>query len=64
MTKIVIEGCCEYHYFHNFDEAIEFCESEYGYEGEAWEIVKQIKDFHELEEFLLDDGIYANVKNE
>jgi hypothetical protein len=47
--------------FHDFDEAIQFCEKEYGYNGLAWDIVKEKRNFYELSEFLNEDNIYAEV---
>lgn len=64
MSKIKIEALdfLEYRTFDDFNKAVKFCEDEYGYGGEAWELVKQTNNFHDLEAFLIDDGIHAEVK--
>ncbi|MED1863405.1 hypothetical protein P4V41_08045 [Fictibacillus nanhaiensis] len=48
--------------FTDFDAAIKFSEVEYGYEGEAWKQVKNSNDFYQLEMFLNEDGIFADVE--
>ncbi len=64
--KIVIAGLdADYHKsFTDFKEAINFCENEYGYEGEEWNYVKCSNDLFELEMFLNDDGVFAEVDEE
>ncbi|MNW64215.1 hypothetical protein D3C74_424780 [compost metagenome] len=47
--------------FHN---AIRFCEEEFGYEGEAWELVKGTKNQIELHSFLIDDEIDVELVEE
>jgi hypothetical protein len=61
MYKIIIDGSDTEVAITAFDMAIFFCEQEYGYEGEVWELVKRTNDFYELESFLNDDGIFAEV---
>jgi hypothetical protein len=61
MYKIIIDGADTEVTIAAFDMAIFFCEQEYGYEGEAWELVKRTNNFYELESFLNDDGIFAEV---
>ncbi|MCM3257107.1 hypothetical protein M3664_04830 [Paenibacillus lautus] len=43
--------------FDLFDQAIKFCEEEFGFEGEAWDHVVKSLSFSELYYFLEDDGI-------
>jgi hypothetical protein len=61
MYKIIIDGADTEVTIAAFEMAIFFCEQEYGYEGEAWELIKKSNDFHELADFLTGDGIYAEV---
>lgn len=58
--------------FTNFDEAVDFLSSNYGYEGEGFEKVKRSRDWEELLYFVTDDWIFAeeimevksmNIKN-
>jgi len=44
-------------YKGEFDQAVEFCEKNMGYEGGAWELVKSYKSIEVLHEFLEDDGV-------
>jgi hypothetical protein len=62
IIKIDDLNALEYRKFTDFSDAIRFCEAEYGYEGPAWEYVKQTKDFYELESFLNEDGVLAEVE--
>lgn len=45
----------------DFDHAIEVCEAAFGYEGEAWELVKSSKDIDELDDFLEEDGVESVI---
>jgi hypothetical protein len=62
IIKIDDPNVLGYRKFTDFNDAIKFCEAEYGYEGPAWECVKQTKDFYELESFLNEDGVFAEVE--
>jgi len=61
ITTLISENAeiSESFYEDEFDAAIEFCEEYCGFEGEAWEMVKETKDLAELQEFLADDGVDA-----
>lgn len=41
----------------NFNHAVDVCEVAFGYEGEAWELVKNSGSMEELAEFLEADGV-------
>lgn len=45
----------------DFNHAIKVCEVAFGYEGEAWEMIKQTRDMSELANFLEEDGVDTNV---
>jgi hypothetical protein len=61
IIKIDDPNVLEYRKFTDFNDAIKFCEAEYGYAGLAWQYIKQTKDFYELEAFLNEDGVFAEV---
>ncbi|EMT54770.1 hypothetical protein I532_04160 [Brevibacillus borstelensis AK1] len=53
--KLVV-NCGEYE-FTRFDRAITTLAEEFGYEGEAWEMVVASGDLEILSDFLRDDGV-------
>jgi hypothetical protein len=61
MKTLIIEGEL---LFTNFDEAVKYAEFEYGYEGLAWDLVVGTIDLQEVCDFLIDDGIQAEIENE
>ncbi|PZT57344.1 hypothetical protein [Paenibacillus silvae] len=45
--------------FDNFKSAIDFCEDEFGFEGQAWDEVVNSLSMSELFYFLEDDGVWV-----
>lgn len=50
---------CESFQEDEFDAAIEFCEMSFGYEGMAWDMVKDTRKLENLQEFLANNGVDA-----
>ncbi|MDA1867350.1 hypothetical protein ACRS42_10305 [Bacillus thuringiensis] len=48
--------------FTDFNHAVNILSEEYGYEGEAWEMVVASGDLEILCEFLSEDGISAEIE--
>ncbi|TBX83997.1 hypothetical protein E0M29_28290 [Bacillus cereus] len=48
--------------FTNFEHAVNVLSEEYGFEGEAWEMVVASGDLEILCEFLSEDGISAEIE--
>ncbi|QHJ03715.1 hypothetical protein [Bacillus sp. AM1(2019)] len=44
-----------------FDHAVEVCEAAFGYEGVAWEQVKNSGDISTLLQWLVEDGADADI---
>ena len=63
MRETLIVGYGEYE-FTNFDKAVKTLADEYGYEGEAWDMIVASGDLEILYEFLLADGVDAEIENE
>ncbi|RFB28229.1 hypothetical protein DZB91_24320 [Brevibacillus sp. VP] len=59
----LIINCGEFE-FTRFDRAVTTLSDEYGYEGEAWEMVVASGDFEILCNFLLCNGIDAEIEEE
>lgn len=61
MGRKLIVNFGEYE-FYSFHKAIEVLEYEFGYEGLAWDVVKNSNSMEILCEFLNDDDIDAELK--
>ncbi|MDA2480729.1 hypothetical protein ACS2TZ_21815 [Bacillus cereus group sp. Bce025] len=48
--------------FADFKHAVNILSEEYGFEGEAWEMVVASEDLEILCEFLSEDGINAEIE--
>jgi len=48
----------------NFNKVVEEMEFEYGYEGEAWDMVVASGDMEVLAEFLAEDGLAVELDGE
>ncbi|HDR5136109.1 TPA: hypothetical protein QCS04_002441, partial [Bacillus anthracis] len=48
--------------FTRFESAVRTLEQEYGYEGEAWEMVVASGDLEILSDFLNSDGLNAEIE--
>lgn len=59
--KLVIDNVVDRYELTEFKEAINTIEEVYGYSGPAWEIVVAKEDIREVYEFLLDDGVDADL---
>lgn len=59
----LIVNCGEFE-FTRFDRAVAALAEEYGYEGEAWDMVVASGDMEVLREFLFDDGLDAELLEE
>jgi hypothetical protein len=60
-TPKLTVNCGEYE-FTNFDKAVAILAEEYGYQGEAWDMVVASDDLEILAEFLNDDGLDAEYE--
>ncbi|GAB6989581.1 hypothetical protein [Paenibacillus pini] len=49
------------HTFADFQNAIRFCEDEFGYEGKGWDSIKSTNYHFALRDFLVDDGISVEI---
>ncbi|WP_235864091.1 hypothetical protein [Sutcliffiella halmapala] len=63
MIQTLVINFGEYE-FTNFDRAVKVLEEDYGYEGLAWDMVVASNDFEILADFLVVDGVDAEVVNE
>lgn len=52
------------HDFDDFNQAVEFLEREYGYEGPMWQMVVESNDLEILDVFLADDGLDSEIIEE
>ncbi|MED2789682.1 hypothetical protein P4261_29040 [Bacillus thuringiensis] len=57
----VVVNCGEYE-FTRFEGAVRTLEHEYGYEGEAWEMVVTSGDLEIVCDFLNGDGLHAGIE--
>ncbi|PFC43009.1 hypothetical protein CN300_19745 [Bacillus thuringiensis] len=57
----LVVNCGEYE-FTRFESAVRTLEQEYGYEGEAWEMVVASCDLEILSDFLNADGLNAEIE--
>ncbi|QOV08338.1 hypothetical protein Kirov_139 [Bacillus phage Kirov] len=48
--------------FTRFDDAVRVLQDDYGYEGLAWDMVVASGDFEILADFLISDGLDAEVE--
>lgn len=62
MGQTLIINCGEFE-FNRFDRATETLQEEYGFKGFGWDIVVASGDFEVLYDFLIDDGIFAELEN-
>lgn len=60
MRQVLIVNYGEYE-FTNFNRAASTLEEEFGYEGMAWGMVSSSGDFEILADFLISDGLSAEV---
>lgn len=61
MGQVLVVNGGEYE-FTRFEKAVKTLEADYGYEGPAWDMVVASGDFEILEDFLLGDGIDAEIE--
>ncbi|MGE6682802.1 hypothetical protein ACQKFI_28970 [Bacillus thuringiensis] len=59
--KTLVINCGELR-FTDFNHAVNILSEEYGYEGEAWEMVVASGDLGILCEFLSEDGINVEIE--
>lgn len=63
MRQVLLINNGEYD-FTDFNQAVEFLEKEYGYEGPMWKMVVESNDLEILDLFLADDGLDSEIIEE